>query len=356
MTDDAIFGEEDRSGLAPLDGDHVASSHAAPRDEFDEEPSEGPSDDDYDEIPLDDSDDELEELYDDEFEELYDDEPLDDDPACDDPTEQPPDDDAIDAADGVDEEPLAGDSRDGAPGEEADDELDDTEFATVATGATVEEARRKALAQLRKIVPGIVEDDVEYEVVEEGSRGGFFGRGRAQAQVEAHVRPRAERPDAELPLIAEDLREFLSEVVARMGLEAGVDVDDDGECVTADLDGPDLGILIGRHGQTIDALQYIAAIAVNRRRKSRRRVIVDAEGYRDRRATSLHSMADRVAQRVARDREPVTLKPMSAAERKVIHLRLKDHPRVETVSEGHEPNRAVTIAPRGTGERRERAG
>ncbi|GEM_PF-216685 len=325
MADDAIFGEEDQGDLIPLDDDIVAPSHDAPRDELDEEPSDELSDDDYDEVPLDDddSDDELDELSE---EAAFDQEPL-----------------AVDGSD------------DGAVGE-ADDELDDTEFATVATGTTVEDARRKALAQLRKIVPGVVEEDVEYEVVEEGSRGGFFGRGRAQAQVEAHVRPRAERPDADLPLIAEDLREFLSEVVARMGLEAGVDVDDDGECVTADLDGPDLGILIGRHGQTIDALQYIAAIAVNRRRKSRRRVIVDAEGYRDRRATSLHSMADRVAQRVSRDREPITLKPMSAAERKVIHLRLKDHPRVETVSEGHEPNRAVTIAPRGTGERRERAG
>jgi spoIIIJ-associated protein len=330
MADDAIFGEEDRDGLIPLDDDTVAPSHDAPRDEFDEELSDGGeelsgalSDGDDDEIaPDDDSDDELDELSD----------------------EVP-----------FDEEPLPDGSHDDAPGD-ADEELDDTEFATVATGATVEDAKRNALAQLRKIVPGVVEDDVEYQVMEEGSRGGFFGRGRAQAQVEAHVRPRAERPDAELPLIAEDLREFLSEVVARMGLEAGVDVDDDGECVTADLDGPDLGILIGRHGQTIDALQYIAAIAVNRRRKTRRRVIVDAEGYRDRRATSLHSMADRVAQRVARDREPITLKPMSAAERKVIHLRLKDHPRVETVSEGHEPNRAVTIALRGTGERRERAG
>lgn len=226
------------------------------------------------------------------------------------------------------------------------DEDEEAEFATLATGATVEEAKRNALSQLRKIVPGVLEHDVVYEVVEEGSRGGFFGRGRAQAQVEAHVRPGTEPLDIDEPGIADDLREFLAEVVDLMGLEAGVDVRDDGDVVTADLDGPDLGILIGRHGQTIDALQYIAAIAVNRRRKSRRRVVVDAEGYRDRRAVSLHSMADRVAQRVARDREPVTLKPMSAAERKVIHLRLKDHPRVETVSEGQEPNRAITVVPR----------
>lgn len=266
-----------------------------------------------------------------------DDHPIDDDMRKDDPGEDALEDDLRD------EDALEDDEA----GEEPYDETDDTEFATVATGGSVEEAKRNALAQLRKIVPGCIAEDVEYQVVEEGSRGGLFGRGRAQAQVEAHVRPRAERPDTELPPVAEDLREFLEEVVGRMGLEAGIDVHDDGDSVGADLNGPDLGILIGRHGQTIDALQYIAAIAVNRRRDSRRRVIVDAEGYRDRRATSLHSMADRVAQRVARDREPVTLKPMTAAERKVVHLRLKDHPRVETLSDGQEPNRAVTIAPRG---------
>ena len=117
------------------------------------------------------------------------------------------------------------------------------------------------------------------------------------------MRPRefdeAEPPMSEVPAseTAEELHTFLGEVIDLMGLEADIDVRDDDEGHVADLDGPDLGILIGRHGQTIDALQYIAAIAVNRRRRSRRRVIVDAEGYRDRRATSLHSMADRVAQR-----------------------------------------------------------
>jgi spoIIIJ-associated protein len=230
--------------------------------------------------------------------------------------------------------------------EAAVDDAEDTDFATLATGADIEEAKRTALAQLRKIVPWVTDADVEYEVIEEGARGGLFGRGRKGAQVEARVRPSAQPADQEFEPLADDLREFLAELIDRMGLDAHIDVRDDGEAVTADLGGPDLGIIIGRHGQTIDALQYVAAIAVNRRRKSRRRVIVDAEGYRDRRATSLHSMADRVAQRVAREREPIMLKPMSAAERKVIHLRLKDDPKVETSSEGQEPNRAVVIAPR----------
>ena len=155
-------------------------------------------------------------------------------------------------------------------------------------------------------------------------------------------------PPAEevLPSAAEELRVFIEESVRLMGLSATVTVTESADTTVAEIGGDDLGLLIGRHGQTIDALQYLSAIVVNRRRKSRRQVIVDAEGYRERRTSSLHMLADRVAQRVAREHESVALKPMTAAERKVIHLRLKDHPRVETVSEGQEPHRAVVVVPR----------
>ena len=131
-----------------------------------------------------------------------------------------------------------------------------------------------------------------------------------------------------------------------MGIEASVSASEAGEAVRADISGDDLGLLIGRHGATIDALQYIAAIVVNGDRRERRQVIVDAEGYRERRAVALKSLADRTAQKVTRESVSVALKPMSAAERKVIHLHLKDHPRVETVSEGNEPFRAVVVSPR----------
>jgi len=231
------------------------------------------------------------------------------------------------------------------------DDAEDDDHATVATGATVEEAKRKAVEQLRKVLPAVGEADIEYLVVEEGNKGGFLGRGRTMASVEARVRPAAAgepaaAPPDELPGGAEELREFLQNAVGLMGLVASVDVSESPDAVSAEISGDDLGLLIGRHGQTIDALQYLAAIVVNRHRKARRQVIVDAEGYRERRASSLHQLADRVAQRVARERAPVTLKPMTAAERKVIHVHLKDHPRVETVSEGQEPHRAVVIAPR----------
>ena len=234
--------------------------------------------------------------------------------------------------------------------EEDDEEGDETDFSTVATGSSLEEAKRNALAQLRKLMPFVAETDIEYEVMDEAVKGGFLGRGRVLAKVEARVRPSASSgaPAAEegLPSAAEDLKVFIEDSVQLMGLTATVTVTETADTTVAEIGGDDLGLLIGRHGQTIDALQYLSAIAVNRKRRTRRQVIVDAEGYRERRNSSLHVLADRVAQRVARERTSVTLKPMTAAERKVIHLRLKDDRRVETVSEGQEPHRSVVIVPR----------
>ena len=129
-----------------------------------------------------------------------------------------------------------------------------------------------------------------------------------------------------------------------MGIEAHVSAFERGEAVRAEVSGDDLGLLIGRHGATIDALQYLAAIVVNGDRRERRQVVVDAEGYRARRESALVSLADRMAQKVVREGSPVALKPMTAAERKVVHLHLKDHPRVTTASEGNEPFRAVVIS------------
>jgi spoIIIJ-associated protein len=233
-------------------------------------------------------------------------------------------------------------------GEFDDDEIedDDTEFATIAGGSTIEEAKRKALEQLRKVVPYVNEADIEFVVVEEGSKGGFLGRGKSEARVEASVLPGDARVDGETPPGAEMLREFVQRTVDLIGIEASVDAGETDDVLHANVRGDDLGLLIGRHGATIDALQYIAAIVVNGDRHDRRQVVVDAEGYRARRETALRSLADRTAQKVVRESAAIALKPMSAAERKVVHLHLKDNPRVETVSEGQEPFRAVTISPR----------
>jgi spoIIIJ-associated protein len=270
---------------------------------------------------------------------------LDDDPrdeVNDEPEgEEPEDDDEGDEADDVDDGVEADDA------EEDDDE--DDGHATVVSAPTIEAAKRLALEGLRKIVPAVNEADVEFIVLEEGSKGGFFGRGKVEAQVEARLRPSAavaEVGDEGPPPGAETLRVFIQGVVDRMGIEASIEAYDTPEAVHAEISGDDLGILIGRHGTTIDALQYIAAIVINGDRRNRRQVVVDAEGYRTRREVSLKALADRMAQKAARESTSVQLKPMTAAERKVIHLYLKDHPRVETVSEGNEPFRAVVISPR----------
>jgi spoIIIJ-associated protein len=232
-----------------------------------------------------------------------------------------------------------------------DDQDDETEFATVASAATVEAARKKALEQLRKVVPYVREDDVEFVVIDEGGQGGFLGMGKSQPRVEARVLPGAtdtvggDVVDADEAL--QKLDDFITQVTAGMGLDVDVEVSQTGDAVVADIAGDDLGLLIGRHGQTLDALQYLAAIVVNGHAHARRQVVVDAEGYRNRREVSLRAVAERAAQKVERTHSELVLKPMTAAERKIVHLHLKDHPKVETRSEGDEPQRTVIVSPRG---------
>ena len=138
----------------------------------------------------------------------------------------------------------------------------------------------------------------------------------------------------------------MTTVVDGMGLDADVDVSVAGEALVADVAGEDLGILIGRHGQTLDAIQYLASIVVNGHSRSRRPVIVDAEGYRGRReAVAQGRRRSCRAEGRAHTQRRVDLKPMSASERKIVHVRLKDHPRVETHSEGDEPQRLVVVSP-----------
>ncbi len=131
-----------------------------------------------------------------------------------------------------------------------------------------------------------------------------------------------------------------------IGVSGRIDVDEGDEVITVSCTGPDLGMLIGRHGQTIDAVQYLAnAVMWRRHPEDRKEVVVDAAGYRDRRRIALESLAVRSAERALSDQEPVELEPMTAVERKVVHLRLKEFDGVETTSEGTEPNRYVVVHP-----------
>ena len=141
------------------------------------------------------------------------------------------------------------------------------------------------------------------------------------------------------------VRELLERVADGIGIEATVRVEEDDEGVTAEFVGDDLGLLIGHHGQTIDAIQHLAYRIAFRRCGEPVRVVVDAAGYRERRAVALRAAADQAAETAIHDRRPVSLEAMSALERKVVHEHLKGRHDVETYSEGQEPDRRLVVAP-----------
>jgi spoIIIJ-associated protein len=145
---------------------------------------------------------------------------------------------------------------------------------------------------------------------------------------------------------AGDMRALVARIVAVLGVDARVDVHEDNGTITVTCSGPDVGLLIGRHGQTIDAVQYLLnAVAHRTQGDERKDVVVDAAGYRERRRATLESLAVRTAQEVIATGDRVELEPMTAVERKVVHLRLQDYEGVGTTSEGTEPNRFVVVLP-----------
>jgi len=221
------------------------------------------------------------------------------------------------------------------------------ELQVEAAGETVGEAKWAALRELEKQHPGVDKVTVHFQVVTEGERG-LLGVGFTPARVIARVSTEAVAEDApsdETDLAAE-VRALVTRIVEGIGVNARIELDEEEDLITASCTGPDLGMLIGRHGQTIDAVQYLAnAVMWRRHPEDRKEVIVDAAGYRDRRRVTLESLAVRSAERAVSDREPVELEPMTAVERKVVHVRLKEFDGVETTSEGTEPNRYVVVHP-----------
>jgi spoIIIJ-associated protein len=220
------------------------------------------------------------------------------------------------------------------------------EISVEATGETVGEAKWAALRELEKQHPGLDKSAVHFQVVTEGERG-LLGVGFAPAKVLATVSAAAAVADAvDESELAAETRELVTRIVDGIGVTGRIDVDESDEVITVSCVGSDLGMLIGRHGQTIDAVQYLAnAVMWRRHPDDRKEVIVDAAGYRDRRRVALEALALRSADRALSDHEPVELEPMTAVERKVVHLRLKEFDGVETTSEGTEPNRYVVVHP-----------
>jgi spoIIIJ-associated protein len=217
-----------------------------------------------------------------------------------------------------------------------------------ATGETVGEAKWSALRELEKLQPGIDKAVVRFQVISEGERG-LLGVGYAPARVIAMVdatKVAAPAVSEEETEAAQRAREVLERILAAIGVRARLELREDEEAITATFVGRELGLVIGKHGQTIDAIQYLVnAIAARVEGGEHKPVVVDAAGYRARRQATLDALAVRSAERAVSSRRPVELDPMTAVERKVVHLRLKEFPGVATRSEGTEPNRHVVVEP-----------
>ena len=226
-----------------------------------------------------------------------------------------------------------------------------TETETVqveATGETVGEAKWAALRELERLRPGIDKAGVRFQVVSEGERG-LLGVGYAPARVIASVDASAV-PDETAAVddseVAAEVRDVLEHILSAIGVTARIEIVEGDETVTATFVGRELGLVIGKHGQTIDAIQYLAnAIVWRGRGDERKAVVVDAAGYRARREATLSALAKRSAERAVSSGRSVELEPMTAVERKVVHVQLKDVTGVVTRSEGTEPNRFVVIDP-----------
>jgi spoIIIJ-associated protein len=220
-----------------------------------------------------------------------------------------------------------------------------SELTVEATGETVGEAKWAALRELERIQPGLDKSAVRFEVVSEGERG-LLGVGYAPARVVAMVEESAaDFAPADESELAGEIRALVERIASTLGVSCRVDVREAEDGLTVTFVGADLGVLIGRHGQTIDAIQYLVNAIVAKSAGERVEVTVDAAGYRERRRTALEALAVRSARRAADSGLPVELDPMTAIERKVVHLRLKEFDGVETSSEGTEPNRFVVITP-----------
>lgn len=247
--------------------------------------------------------------------------------------------------------------------------------------ATVEEAVSKASEKL-----GVPAPKLDYDVLDDGSPG-FLGIGARDARITVSpVKPDPEGPSVEEPLdtpesnptetaageeeiaqisqdesrtdepknlatvpVTEDLltsvKSYTEEALEKMGFDARVDVYDTEGFVAVDVSPEDPGLFIGQKGETIDAFQHLINISVYKEREFSKRIVLDSEGYRQRRIEAVEGMAHRMARRATREGRDIQLPPMNSSERKIVHTYLKDDPRVETVSEGNGSSRRVSISP-----------
>ncbi|SDN96176.1 RNA-binding cell elongation regulator Jag/EloR [Alkalicoccus daliensis] len=199
------------------------------------------------------------------------------------------------------------------------------------SGKTVEEAILQGLEKLEA-----AKDDVNIHIIEEPQKGLFGLIGGKPAVVEL-----VRKPDP----VKEGLT-FLRETIDKMGVAASVEKEEREEGLYFNITGKEIGVLIGKRGQTLDSLQYLVNLVANKQSESYLRIHLDAEGYRARRKEALEVLAHRLSKKSQRTKQEVRLEPMNAHERKIIHTALQHDTSVKTYSDGQEPNRRIIIAPK----------
>ncbi len=195
-------------------------------------------------------------------------------------------------------------------------------------GKTIEEAINHGLQQL-----GVTQDQVETEVIQVPESGVFGIFGKKEAIVEVRLQD----------TVAKRAEEFLGEMLEAMEIPCVIETRQEDNTLFIEIKGDDMGILIGRRGQTLDSLQYLVSLVVNRNGGHYIRVILDTENYRDKRQKTLEALADKMASKAVRYGRKMSLEPMNPSERRIIHARLQKDDRVFTFSEGDEPYRHVVI-------------
>jgi len=199
------------------------------------------------------------------------------------------------------------------------------------TAKTVDDAVDQAIAEL-----GISRDEIDIEIIDQPTKGflGLLGAKPARVKVMVKDTP------------ARRVRTIMSDILGTMDLNAKMNIAEKDNTVIINLEGDNLGILIGRRGETLDALQYLINLSVNKNLESRRKFIIDIEGYRQRREDTLKKLAQKLADKATQRGRNVVLEPMNSLERRIIHTALQGRDDISTFSEGEEPYRKIIIAPK----------
>lgn len=198
------------------------------------------------------------------------------------------------------------------------------------TGKTVEEALKHALDELK-----LTKDKVDVEIIDEGSKGLFNLIGTKPAKVKV-----TKKPD-----VLDDAKIFLINVLSSMNINADIDIKEENDIIKINLKGPNMGLVIGYRGETLDSLQYLVSLVINKNHENPyKKVVLDAENYRHKREETLIKVAQKTAYKVKKSGRPYKLEPMNPYERRIIHSALQEYTDINTYSEGEEPFRRIIIS------------